>query len=209
MELKKYKVCPSCGERNAPSKIECRNCEADLTGVKVVDETTEKAPSDPAPVVPEKGDHTSTLVRICDCGAQNPPQARKCSVCGEDISDIRPSPAPVEEQKTLQYELRSIDSAFSVLIDKPTIVIGRQAELSDYLCTKNYVSRTHAKLTIVAEKVFIENVSSTNRTFVNNELLPDATPTPLNNGDEIGLGGKVISGERQENAAYLIFSVKS
>ena len=205
MELKKYKVCPSCGEHNAPSKIECRKCEADLTGVKVVDETTEIVPS----TNNEKCESTPTLIRLCDCGAQNPPQARKCSACGEDISDIRPSPALVEEPKPYQYELRSIDSTFSAILDKPVVVVGRQAELSEYLCMKTYVSRSHAKLTIVADKVFIENISSTNKTFVNNELLADATPAPLNSGDEIGLGGKVINGERQDNAAYFVFTVKS
>ena len=71
------------------------------------------------------------------------------------------------------------------------------------------MSRQHAKLTVVADKVFIENLSRTNKTFINNEEVPDGTPTALQNGDEIGLGGKIIEGSRQDKAAYLIFRVKS
>ena len=71
------------------------------------------------------------------------------------------------------------------------------------------ISRQQAKLTIVASKVFIENLSKTNKTFVNNTAIEDGTPTALNDGDEIGLGGKVIDGVRQAQAAYLIFRSQS
>jgi pSer/pThr/pTyr-binding forkhead associated (FHA) protein len=57
--------------------------------------------------------------------------------------------------------------------------------------------------------VFIENLSRTNKTFINNEEIPDGIPTALQNGDEIGLGGKIIDGNRQDKAAYLTFQAKS
>ena len=41
MELTKYKICPECGKHNPPNLLECRYCESDLTGVKVVDSETE------------------------------------------------------------------------------------------------------------------------------------------------------------------------
>mgnify|MGYP000245394266 CR=1 FL=1 len=207
MELSKYKICPECGKHNPPSLLECRYCEADLTSVKVVDSSVEETtvPSTDkgsAPVATE-------LVRICECGAENAPQARKCKVCGEDISDIIPVQIEKKAKKVFSYELRSFDGAFAVTFDKPLIVVGREAELQNYLQAKVYVSRQHAKLTVVADKVFIENLSRTNKTFINNEEVPDGTPTALQNGDEIGLGGKIIEGSRQDKAAYLIFRVKS
>lgn len=52
---------------------------------------------------------------------------------------------------------------------QPVVVMGREAELKDYLGDKMYVSRQHAKLTVVAGKVLIENLSNTNRTFKNNK----------------------------------------
>ena len=206
MELTKFKICPECGKHNPPSLIECRYCEADLTGVKIVDNelqqnsVTEALPNESAPVEME-------LVRICDCGAVNPPQARKCKACGEDISDIIPKQVEKKEKKSFSYELKSVDGSFSVMIDKPLVVIGREAELKGYLAEKTYVSRQHARFTVVADKVFVENLSKTNKTFVNNEEIQDATPIAISDGDEIGLGGKVIDGSRQDKAAYLVLQV--
>ena len=200
MELTKYKVCPECGKHNPPSLLECRYCEADLTGVMVADGASEQEAeaAGPCGITEEK-----TLVRICECGVENPPQARKCQACGEDISDI----VPVEkgQARPFTYALRSLDGGFSVTMDKPLCVIGREADLRDRLADKVYVSRQHARLTVVAEKVFIENLSQTNRTFVNSEKIPSGVPVALRDGDEIGLGGKVIDGARQEQAAYFIF----
>jgi len=207
MDLSKYKVCPECGKRNSPNLLECRYCEADLTGVKVLDSTAAESakdtPSSTATTV------ETELARICECGARNAPQARKCKVCGEDISDILPVQVEKEVKKAFSYELRSYDGSFSVTIDKPLVVVGRETELKEYLQTKVYVSRQHARLTVVADKVFVENMSRTNKTFLNNEEIPDGTPTALKSGDEIGLGGKVIDGSRQDQAAYFIFQVKS
>ncbi len=207
MELTKYKVCPECGKHNSPNLLECRYCEADLTSVKVVDRAANEAVSNlsdtgSAPVETE-------LVRICECGAHNAPQARKCKVCGEDISDIIPVQVEKEAKPSFSYELKSYDGAFSVTLDKPLVVIGRESELKEYLQAKVYVSRQHARLTVVADKVFVENLSRTNKTFLNNEEIPDGTPTAIQNGDEIGLGGKVIDGSRQDKAAYFVFQVKS
>jgi hypothetical protein len=38
MALSKFKLCPACGEHNPPALLECKNCETDLTGVRLVDE---------------------------------------------------------------------------------------------------------------------------------------------------------------------------
>lgn len=207
MELTKYKVCPECGKHNSPNLLECRYCEADLTSVKVVDSAAEEAATSTADasVAPVE----TELIRICECGAHNAPQARKCKACGEDISDIIPVQVEKKARTAFSYELNSYDGAFSITIDKPLVVLGRESELKEYLQTKLYVSRQHAKLTVVANKVFVENLSRTNKTFLNNEEIPDGTPTVIQNGDEIGLGGKVIDGSRQEKAAYFVFQVKS
>ena len=95
-----------------------------------------------------------------------------------------------------------------LMIDKPLIFLGREAELKDYLKNKLFVSRHHAELTVIGNKVFIKNLSKTNKTFINNEEILSDTPVELHEGDEIGLGGKIVAGNRQEQAAYFIFRVK-
>ena len=205
-ELTKYKICPDCGKKNSPGLIECRYCEADLTAVRIFDDATK--PEEEIPVEPAAKTEKTELVKICDCGAENPPQARKCKACGEDISDIIATEKLKACEASFSYELHTLIDDFSVVIDKPLIVLGRESELKDYLKNKPFVSRQHAELTVIADKVFIKNLSKTNKTFINNEEIPSDTPVQLHEGDEIGLGGKIVAGNRQEQAAYFIFRVK-
>ncbi len=206
MALEKYKRCPACGEHNPPSLLECRKCETDLTGIKVMDSAMEQQEAEAKKATSEASTSRGTqmLMRICECGAHNPPQARKCRECGEDISDIIPSTV-VQEESEFSYELTAIGDDYTVTMSQPVSIIGREAELKDYLGSKIYVSRQHAKLTVVAGKVLIENLSNTNKTFVNNIAISQTDPTPLSDGDEIGLGGMEINGKRQSQAAYFLF----
>lgn len=209
MELKKYKICPSCGEHNRPTSLECRKCETDLTSVRVIDSETEQRELEKSITdvksSPAMGEVKSPLVRICEeCGAENAPQARKCKECGEDISDVLPTPSTHSSEQSFSYILAAVDGNFSAVIDKPVSIIGREADLKEYLSSKMYVSRQHAEFTVAAGKVFVKNLSSTNKTFVNNKEIPNDVPTAIQFGDEIGLGGKVISNDRQDNAAYFV-----
>jgi len=79
--------------------------------------------------------------------------------------------------------------------------------MSDYLINKKYVGRSQAKLTINNNELWIENLSGTNPTFVNNKKITEKTK--LSDGDEIGLGGIVINGSRQEQAAYFLVRIGS
>ncbi|MDR1796560.1 MAG: FHA domain-containing protein [Clostridiales Family XIII bacterium] len=144
--LEKYKICPSCGEKNPPTVFECRNCEADLTRVRVVGPETER-------------------------GA---------------------------------YTLVSVDRDYSYTLDAPEIVVGREAEMKEYLSAKPFVSRQHMKVSVVGPEIYIENLSATNKTFVNNTAVADGSPTRILEGDEIGLGGKIVDGARQAGAAYFV-----
>lgn len=207
MELAKYKICPACGERNAPSLMECRKCETDLMGVRVMDAEAEQREREEQETKERESAAEKRLMRVCDCGEKNPPQARKCAACGEDISDILPTACEAEEEKQFAYSLTAIGDEFAVVPVEPVLIVGREAALSEYLSGKNYVSRRHAQITVAADRAYIENLSSTNGTFVNNEQIADGEPTVLKDGDEIGLGGKVINGTRQSGAAYFTFRV--
>lgn len=197
--MNKYKICPSCGEKNAPNLLECENCEADLSGIKVVDQTVEQIVKQED--ASNNGVHDK-MVRICDCGTHNSPQVRKCISCGEDISDIQPEPVVLGEKQS--YSLVSIDGMETLEISKQMYIIGRENEMSKYLQGKTYVSRTHAKLTLVEDELYVTNLSQTNFTYVNNEKVQGDSPRLLRDGDEIGLGGMKKDGEYQEKAAYFL-----
>lgn len=197
MKMKKYKICPTCGRKNDPTLFECEYDETDLTAVSITEDS----------VLPESGlseqepHNTNSLVRICECGELNPPNIRKCNSCGEDISDITPTPyTSVECKSKKTYLLSSMDGSFSYRITSSEIIIGAENEMSQYLKEKTYVSRAHARMYSEEDDLYIENLSKTNPTFVNN--IEISGKTKLKENDEIGLGGKIINGERQVKAAY-------
>lgn len=199
--MEKYKICPSCHEKNEPTLLECIYCEADLTRVKITDEESERMQENNS--IAEQ--QTAELVRICECGAKNPPNARKCNSCGEDISDITPTPDTAEKLAETTFVLSSTDGQYAYKMTSDEIIIGRENVMSDYLSVKSYVSRSHAKLTIINGELFIENMSNTNFTYVNNQKITEKTR--LNDGDEIGLGGTNINGKSQSMAAYFLVRI--
>lgn len=211
--MEKYKICPSCGKHNTTKAIECRFCEMSLAGVKPTDDETEAARAAAEEKKEQENQHNSfaaplqhagTMTRICsECGAHNAPNARKCSACGEDISDIVPTeetePQPV---KACRFSLQSYTGDFVFEIPEGGCVVGRENAMSDYLTGKSFVSRQHASFSIEDDKLYIENMSKTNFTYANNVKISEKTE--LKNGDEIGLGGNISGGQRQELAAYFI-----
>lgn len=196
--MEKFKICPVCGMRNKPNMIECLGCETDLTSVKATDEETEKAKSDVQES--EVSKPQEEYVRICDCGAVNSATAKKCVECGEDISDI--APTLNEQRSECAFVMASVDGTYVFEIKDGEALIGREHEMKEYLMSKPYVSRQHAKLIKEADKVFIENLSGTNYTFVNNQRIVERIELKLD--DEIGLGGNEVNGKRQDEAAYLV-----
>lgn len=201
--MDKFKICPVCHAKNSPAVLECSECGNDLMGVRIVDEASleeQKHSRNEPDTVPQEND----LVRVCDCGTENELSARKCSACGEDISDIIPTPRS-KANKQPHFFFMSYDEAVKLELSCPSEhIVGRENELSDYLSSKTFVSRRHAKLTVTSEGVFIENLSKANGTYINNEKIDDGTAYKLCVSDEIGLGGFVNQNGRQEFAAYFI-----
>lgn len=200
--MERYKICPSCNTKNEPTLLECVNCETDLTMVKITDEETER-------ILTENSAVQSTAavkwIRVCECGAKNPVNARKCCLCGDDISDIAPIPDKEEEQKALAYVLSSLDGKYVYKMTAGQVIIGRENVMGEYLSAKSYVSRVHAKLVLTKGELYVENMSSTNFTYVNNRKICEKTR--LKDGDEVGVGGMNINGRRQEQAAYFLVRI--
>lgn len=196
--MEKFKICPVCGMHNKPNMIECIGCETDLTSVKATDEATEQAKITAQENTSENVEEK--YVRICDCGCINSATAKKCVECGEDISDI--APILQSENNTCKYVMTSLDGEYAYEIKDGTAILGRENEMKEYLADKAYVSRQHAKIMKDDDKVYIENLSNTNFTFVNNQKI--AEKTELHIDDERGLGGNETNGSRQSEAAYLI-----
>ena len=201
--MDRFKICPECGEKNPPNITECLKCDCDLMGVSVTNDSQEKVSPIQAGGCACVNEQT---FRICsECGERNLPNARKCANCGEDISDITPTAADIavtQRNAETRFVLCDIDGKELLTINKSIIVIGRQNELQDYLSDKSYVSRKHCRLLSEEGSLYIEDLGSSNSTYVNNEIVTEKTR--LNKGDEISLGGNMADGKRQNKAAYFL-----
>jgi Domain of unknown function (DUF4388)/FHA domain len=77
------------------------------------------------------------------------------------------------------------------------IIVGRSSEL-DMVLVEDMVSRKHAKIATTADQIIIQDLGSTNGTFVNGEKIKRAR---LKEGDRVLIGTsilKVISGDARE-----------
>lgn len=79
------------------------------------------------------------------------------------------------------------------------IVVGRSSEL-DMVLVEDMVSRRHAKIVVNGEQISIQDLGSTNGTFVNGERIKHAE---LNDGDRVLIGTsiiKLVSAETSDSA---------
>lgn len=208
--MDKYKICPSCGHENAPNEVECVACGTDLMSVPVVDADTIARDDDPVQTsVPELDADakaslnisTAQYIRRCTCGADNPPNARECSACGEDISTILPMLRANAVE--MHFTLNEVGGDYIFCVPCGCVVVGREHAMRECLSGKHFVSRIHAKLTVEDGALYIENLSSTNYTFINNIKVPSGR-SRLEVGDELAFGGIAVNGVRQDDAAYFI-----
>ncbi len=105
-----------------------------------------------------------------------------------------PQAAPMAAQPRLVVE--GTTTSFD-LVGKASVVVGREdapsnsfpdIDLTPFGAEEGGVSRLHARLSQSGETWAIEDLESTNYTFVNRKRIAARTPTPLNDGDEIRLG---------------------
>ena len=80
---------------------------------------------------------------------------------------------------------------------KTDIVLGREdpvsgvfpeIDLTDHGGDEGGVSRKHARIFVQGQQVLIEDLNSTNFTYVNQQRLTPGQPQPLTDGDEVRLG---------------------
>lgn len=102
------------------------------------------------------------------------------------------TPPPPSSRSAKQYALRFISGKYQggefPLPNSKEIVVGRSSEL-DMVLVEDMVSRRHAKITVTGDQIFIQDLGSTNGTFVNGEKIKRAR---LQEGDRILIGTSII-----------------
>ena len=76
------------------------------------------------------------------------------------------------------------DSFSDICLDKEVSRIGKDAA-SDIVIEKETISRFHAKIHREKDEYYIEDLNSTNGTYVNDEILPYKEPKKLNSNDQV------------------------
>lgn len=101
-------------------------------------------------------------------------------------------PPPPPQQKASRFALRFISGKYQggefPLPENGEIAIGRSSEL-DMVLVEDMVSRRHAQIVAEAGDIFLEDLGSTNGSFVNGERV---TRMQLKEGDRILIGTSII-----------------
>jgi len=95
------------------------------------------------------------------------------------------------DQPARPYKLKMIDPAtFQVFPLGEEVTIGRAPGCSVPLADDTYVSQLHARIYIRDGRPFVEDLGSTNGTFLNRDRL--SKTMPLHRGDKLQIGQTVL-----------------
>src|SRR5215203_3786103 len=101
-------------------------------------------------------------------------------------------PGPSDAKSEPRFALRFISGKYQggeyPLADGQEIVIGRSSEL-DMVLVEEMVSRKHARIALADGTISIEDLGSTNGTFVNGEKVQQGT---LREGDRVLIGTNIL-----------------
>jgi predicted Ser/Thr protein kinase len=131
------------------------------------------------------------------CGAANSPQNRFCTTCGYDLSGVRaqvdrfvlPNGRPLRCRITIR---NGPLAGHSFVLHQDTTKLGRTAG-NDVVIPDGTVSRFHARLFFHNGQWSIEDLQSSNGTWVNGTRI--ARPTPVMHGDNLRLGDDMVTFE--------------
>jgi hypothetical protein len=121
-----------------------------------------------------------------------------------------PSTAPFEQPKVEEPAVmirgklivRSSGDVITLPLDKTEMTIGRSdpvrnifpdIDLTRHGGDTAGVSRMHARLILQGSQLYVEDLNSTNYTFINRQRLQPGQPTVLKSGDEIRFGLLAVS----------------
>jgi diguanylate cyclase (GGDEF)-like protein len=77
------------------------------------------------------------------------------------------------------------------LLDRPETLIGRGSSCN-LIVGLGDISRRHCRVLLRDEQVLLEDLGSTNGTWLNDDMIESGVPVPLRSGDHINLGGVIF-----------------
>lgn len=199
-------TCPQCKSQLEDGATFCDNCGAPLAGAP---KPTPPAVSPRPPTVgggptcPQCGQPVVTGDAFCEnCGAVL--SAPSAPAIGQRPAAVGPAaayPSRAEQQTVQPVQPSPLNEPSRLVVKtgphpgetfdllKEVVSIGREAQ-NDIVLKDSEISRNHARISRKGGAYVLEDLGSTNGTFVNKRRL--TAPRALAAGDEIGLGGNVV-----------------
>jgi hypothetical protein len=196
-------ACPICGFSNEVGEKYCQNCGLELPGQSAAGKQAISPP--PAPVPEAAAPEPSSITPPAPSEAPSPVQHAASESMPEKPLDTAPlSEAAVQSGVAYisgKLIVRTTHAEISLPPGKTELTIGRSdpvrgvfpdVDLTTHGGDTSGVSRLHARLTIQGAQVFVEDLNSTNYTFLNRQRLQPGQRYPLKQNDEIRLGLLVL-----------------
>lgn len=167
--MAKHKICPNCGTKNPVDEIFCITCFANIADVIPEEELEEEKDTSKKADVQENKQKTTNTDFL---GSET------------NFSD------DVEKTMIITGELVLKNAQFSIVV-RPGDIVGRHFNGSQYLQSYKTVSRRHARFTKEMGKWYVEDLESTNGTYLNGERLVPGRKYEISNGSMITLSTEV------------------
>jgi len=172
-------VCPTCGAQLEPGSKFCDMCGTTISAAAPPAPLPTPAPAPPPPPMPAPIPVPAPPVQPPPAVPAPPP--------------AYPSAAAVQGRLVVQ----GTNAALPFPPGKTEVLVGREdpvsgvfpdIDLTDHGGDEGGISRQHARIFVQGTQVLVEDLNSTNYTYVNQQRLTPGQSHPLNNGDEVRFG---------------------
>ncbi len=107
-----------------------------------------------------------------------------------DKKDKESEVVAIGEDATLRMDdlsvtLIRLSTGEEIIVKGETFIIGKSEERADFRLDSPVVSREHAKIIVAGNKCFVEDLNSTNHTYLNDKETEPGKPVELSDGDRI------------------------
>lgn len=168
-------TCPSCGAQLEAGSNFCDMCGATV-GAPAAAQAPVAAPPPPAPVPAPQPEPAAPAPQ--PPAAQPPPAPSIAAVPGKLVVQGTNATLPFPAGKTEIFVGR----------EDPVSGVFPEIDLTDHGGDEGGVSRKHARIFVQGDQVYIEDLNSTNYTYVNQQKIVPGQSQPLNDGDEVRFG---------------------